>query len=211
MRTRCPQPGSVVRHGPDPSAETPLPRRAYYLFLVRGGIALALGVALLFAGSSGSRLVTFVGVYWIVAAVITLRWVGAHRVARGRRLGLLAGATGLAAGVAVALHEPLAGLVGEELLLDLLGLSAVATGLLRLFGRFHDDQLAVERPRRRYRIVAGSLDVLLGLALLTTDVHSAADVRIALGVWGLATGTLLLMDALVLRRVARTRLPRAAS
>ena len=188
-----------------------LPRRAYYLFLVRGGMALALAVALLFAGSSGSRIVTFVGVYWIVAAVITLRWVGAHRFAGGRRLGLLAGATGLAAGVAVALHGPLVGLLGEELLLDLLGLSAVATGLLRLFGRFHDDQLAVERPRRRYRIVAGSLDVVLGVALRTTDVHSAADVRNALGEWGLATGTLLLMDALVLRRLTQTGPPRAAS
>lgn len=211
MRTQFPQPGSVVPLGPATSAASHLPRWAFYLFLVRGGMALALGVALLVAGSSGPRLVTFVGVYWIVAAVITLRWVGAHHVVRGRRLGLLAGATGLAAGVAVALREPLAGLVGEELLLDLLGLSAVATGLLRLFGRFHDDQLAVERPRRRYRVVAGSLDVLLGVALLVTDVHSAADVRIALGVWGLATGTLLLMDALVLRRLTRTGLPRSES
>lgn len=182
-----------------------IPRWAYLLFLVRGGTALALGVAILLDASGGSRLVTFVALYWIVAAAITLRWVGAHRGERGRRLGLLAGATGLAAGLALVLREPLAGVVGEELLLDLLGLSAIATGFLRLLGRFHDDQLAVERPRRRYRLLAGSLDVVLGAALLTTDPHSAADVRIALGVWGVTTGTLLVLDALVLRRVARSR------
>ena len=185
-------------------ASSRLRRRAYYFFLVRGGVALGLGVAILGAGTGMPRLATFVAVYWIVAALVTLRWLGAHRGVRGRRLGFLAGATGLAAGVALAAREPLAELMGVDALLDLLAVSAIATGLLRLSGRLHDDQLAPERPRHRYRLIAGSLDILLGVALLLADPHSSPDVRIALGVWGLVTGTLLVLDALVLRRLARS-------
>lgn len=181
-----------------------VPRRAYVLFLARGVVALALGILLLLAGSDLNRLTTFVAVYWIVAAVLTLHWVSAHRTQPHRRLGLLAGTIGLVAGVAVVLRPLLDALLSSGALLDLLGASAVITGVLRLLGTFHDDQLAREHPRRRYRFVVGTLEVLLGIALLVAREAGSTQIRLALAVWGLSTGTFLLLDGLMLRRLARS-------
>ena len=111
----------------------------------------------------------------------------------------------------VLLRKPLSELFDEGLLLDLLGSSAIATGLLRLFGRFHDDQLEGMRPRRRYRVGIGVLEIALGLTLILADGGSASSIRIALGVWGLVTGTFLLLDGLWIRRVRREQERRASS
>ncbi len=187
----------------EPAAGPALPRWAYRLFLVRGVVALALGLALLLSGSSLSRLTTFVAVYWIVAALLTLRWVGGKPTLPHRWLGFLAGATALVAGTAVVLRGALGALLSRGALLDMLGLSAIATGLVRFGGWFHDDQLGREHPRRRYRFVIGTLEIVLGIALLLTDEGPTDQIQIALGVWGLATGTFLLLDAFTLRRLVR--------
>jgi uncharacterized membrane protein HdeD (DUF308 family) len=180
-------------------------RRAYYIYLARATFALALGVALLLTGSTLSNLATFIAVYWILAAVVTLRWVGAHRQARGRRLGLVAGSAALAAGVALALRRPLEDLIGEDALLDFLGVTAITMGVLRVSGLLHDDQLGNEHPRSRYRIVAGLLDVVLGLVLITASDRTATGIRLAVGAWALSTGTLLLLDGLMLRRLVKSQ------
>jgi uncharacterized membrane protein HdeD (DUF308 family) len=182
----------------------PLPRWAYVIFVARGTVALALGVSLLFAGANLSRLTTFVAIYWIVAALLTLHWVLVHRVVPHRRLAFVAGTLALVAGLAVVLRSVIHALVGEGLLLDLLGASAIAIGILRLLGTIHDDQLAQDHPRRRYRFVVGTLEVLLGVALLLADKAATDQIRVALSVWGLSTGTFLLLDALMLRRATRT-------
>jgi len=187
----------------DPRSSAPLPRWAYVVFVARGTVALALGVSLLFAGANLSRLTTFVAIYWIVAALLTLHWVVVHRVVPHRRLAFVAGTLALVAGLAVVLRSVIHALVGDGLLLDLLGASAMAIGILRLLGTIHDDQLAQDHPRRRYRFVVGTLEVLLGVALLLADKGGTDQIRLALSIWGLSTGTFLLLDALMLRRASR--------
>lgn len=182
----------------------PLPRWASVIFFARGAVALALGVTLLFAGANLSRLTTFIAIYWIVAAVLTLHWVVVHRVLPHRWLGFVAGSIALVAGVAVVLRSVIHALVGEGLLLDLVGASAIAIGSLRLLGTIHDDQLAQDHPRRRYRFVVGTLEMLLGVALLLADKAATDQIRVALSIWGLSTGTFLLLDALMLWRSTRT-------
>jgi len=190
--------------GTEPAAPH-VSRRAYYIYLARATFALALGVALLLTGSTLSNLAGFIAVYWILAAIVTLRWVGAHREAPGRRVGLLAGGVALAAGVALALRHPLSTVFSEAALLDFFGATAIAMGLLRLSGRLHDDQLGDADPRRRYRIVAGLLDVVLGLVLLTASARTSTGIRIAVGAWALSTGTLLLLDGIMLRRLVKSQ------
>jgi len=180
----------------------PVSRRAYYIYLARATFALALGVALLLTGSTLSNLAGFIAVYWILAALVTLRWVGAHREVPGRGIGLVAGGVALAAGVALALRRPLSTLFSEAVLLDFFGATAIVMGLLRLSGRLHDDQLGEADPRRRYRVVAGLLDIVLGAVLLTASARTSTGIRVAVGAWALSTGTLLLLDGLMLRRLA---------
>jgi uncharacterized membrane protein HdeD (DUF308 family) len=192
---------SAPRTGPV-SVSRPVPRRAYYIYLARATFALALGVALLLSGSGLSNVATFIAVYWILAAVITLRWVGAHHEARERRIGFVAGGLALVAGVALALRHPLQGVFSQAALLDFFGATAIAMGVLRLSGQLHDDQLGEEDPRRRYRVVAGLLDVVLGVVLLTASERTSTGIRLAVAAWALSTGTLLLLDGLMLRRFA---------
>lgn len=190
------------RHRPGPSGPGAITRRAYLVFLVRGAVALALGVTLLAAGSNLSRLTTFVAIYWVAAALLTIRWVGARPALHYRRLALLAGVTGLVAGLAVVFRVLFKALLSEAAWLDFLGATAIFTGVLRLSGLIHDDQMARDRPRRRYRYVVGTLEVLLGGALVTAEQGPSQSTRILLGIWALAMGAFLLLDGFMMRRLA---------
>jgi len=193
--------------GPDqvqpaaPRSPGGLPRHAYYLFVARGLVALSLGVTVLATGSNFDRLTTFIAIYWIVAALLTLQWVGVHRGTAHRPLALAAGALALVAGLTVILRHVLDALVSRGVLLDLLGASAIAMGLLRLSGMVHDDQLVVDRPRLRYRALAGTLEVLLGIAVVVTETGPSDLTRLVVGVWALAMGTFLILDAWKMRRL----------
>ena len=182
------------------TSSSDLPAWAFWIFLVRGSVALVLGLVLLVWGAGLSRLSTFVAVYWLIGALLTLRWVAENRAASDRPAGVVAGVIGLVAAVAVIARHPLNSLIAQGLLLDLLGLSVIGMGILRLSGGFHDDQLARDRARGRYRVIVGALDIVLGVALVVADDRSAFAIRFALVVWGVLAGTFLLLDALWLRR-----------
>ncbi len=159
-------------------------------------------MTLLATGANLSRLTTFVAVYWILAALVTLRWVCARQALVHRPVALAAGVAGIVVGVAVAFRALFEALLSESAFLDFLGATAMATGVLRLSGLIHDDQLARDGPRRRYRFVVGTLEVLLGVALVTAEGGPARGTRIILGLWGLAMGTFLVLDGMMVRRMA---------
>jgi hypothetical protein len=176
---------------------------------VRGTIAFVFGVTLLAADANLSRLTTFAAVYWILAALLTLHWAGAHRALTHRGITFAAAVTALVVGIVVMLRALFKALLSQGEFLDFLGVSALAIGLLRLLGMIHDDALARDHPRRRYRFVVGALEVLLGIALVVADTGGSTQTRIALGVWGLATGTFLILDAFMVRRFSRAGAGRA--
>ena len=108
-------------------------------------------------------------------------------------------------GLAVAFRALFQTLLSEGAFLDFLGVTTIAIGVLRLMGTIHDDQLSRDGSRRRYRFVLGTLEVLLGVALLTAEQAATDEIRLALALWALATGTFLLLDALTLRSVTRNQ------
>lgn len=190
--------------GLDVDGRGDLSRRGWWLTFVRGSVALCLGGALLVAGAGQSRLATFIGIYWLLGAMLTIRWVVRSREAPGRRLGALAAGIGAVTAGAVLARRPLDDVVGTGVLIDLVGVGAIATGAMRMLGGFRDDQLADERPRRRSSVLVGALDVGLGIALILSSDSTSTWVRFVAAAWGLVGGTLLLVDALRLRRFTRT-------
>ena len=191
------------------SGSTVVPRRStqgpgWRLAFVRGVVALFLGGALLVAGAGESRLATFIGAYWLVGAVLTLRWVLRNRAVPGRRLAALAAAIGTIAAVALLAREPLNHVVGTRALLDVVGAGAIATGVMRILGGFRDDQLSDGRPRKQDSILAGTLDAGLGVAVILASDPTSTWVRFVAAAWGLVAGTMLLVDAIRLRRSAAT-------
>ena len=190
-----------------PRAVTSAP--GWRIAFARGLVALFLGAVLLVAGAGESRLATFIGGYWLLGSVLTIRWVLRSRGVAGRRLGALAAVIGAGTAVALLARKPLDGVIGTAALLDLVGAGAIATGTMRILGGFRDDELPDEHRHNRNSIVVGALDAGLGIALILTSDSTSMWVRFLAAAWGLAGGTLLLVDALRIRRFAATAPSRA--
>ena len=91
--------------------------QGWWLTFFRGLVALCLGGALLLAGAGQSQLATFIGIYWLFGAVLTIRWVLRSREAPGRRLGALAAGIGAASALA---------LLARSLINDVVGMADAA-------------------------------------------------------------------------------------
>jgi uncharacterized membrane protein HdeD (DUF308 family) len=177
------------------------PARLWWIMLARATVALLLGLSVLLAEKSRPALGNFIGIYWVLGSLLTLRWVSRHRGERGSRLAWAAAVMGTLAGVLVLAREALQDVLSVAVVLSLLGLTAALTGLLRLSGTFHDHVID-DRPRLPHRVALASLELALGVALLLAD-RATRTVAVAAGLWAIVGGTILLVDALALRRMGR--------
>jgi uncharacterized membrane protein HdeD (DUF308 family) len=175
--------------------------RFWWIGVLRGTIALALGLSALLASGSPERLATFLALYWLAGGVVTLRLAWAIRPSMGFRLAAVAGLVAITAALLVVLREFLSGIVSPERVIDVLGFAAVAMGTLRLVGAFEIER----RTGHRWSIgglILGGLELGTGILLIGTDTQSRA-VMITVGVWALASGTLLILEAVRARRTVR--------
>jgi uncharacterized membrane protein HdeD (DUF308 family) len=184
--------------------------RFWWIGVLRGVIALMLGASALLASGSPKRLATFLALYWLAGGVVTLRLAWAVRPSLGFRLGAVAGVVAITAALLVMLREFLSGVVSPVKMINILGLAAATMGTLRLVGAFEIER----RTGHRWSIgglVLGGLELGTGILLIATDTVSRG-VMITVGVWALASGTLLIWEAVRARRRARAIVgPRAAS
>jgi uncharacterized membrane protein HdeD (DUF308 family) len=175
--------------------------RFWWIGVLRGTIALALGSSALLASGSPERLATFLALYWLAGGVVTMRFAWAVRPSAGFRLAWVAGAVAITAALLVALRELLSGVVSPAKMIEVLGFAAAAMGTLRLVGAFEIER----RTSHRWSIgglVLGGLELGTGIILLVaTDTQSSA-LMITVSAWALASGTLLLVEAVRARRLA---------
>jgi uncharacterized membrane protein HdeD (DUF308 family) len=169
--------------------------------LARAAVALLLGLSVLLADKTRPALGNFIGIYWLLGSLLTLRWVSRHRGERGSRLAWAAAVMGILAGVLVLARFALEDVLSANLVLTLLGLTAILTGLLRLSGTFRD-HVVDDRSRLPHRVALGALELALGVALLLAHRVSRPAV-IAAGLWAIVGGAIMLVDALAMRRMGR--------
>ena len=174
--------------------------RLWGIMLARAVVALLLGLSLLLPEKTRPALRNFIGIYWLLGSLLTLRWVSRHRRERGTRLARAAAVMGILAGVLVLARSALEDLLSASLVLTLLGLTAILTGLLRLSGSFRD-HVVDGRPRLPHRVALGVLELALGVLLVLAH-RATRPVAIAAGLWAIVGGTIMLVDALALRRMA---------
>jgi uncharacterized membrane protein HdeD (DUF308 family) len=175
--------------------------RFWWIGVLRGTIALALGSSVLLASGTPERLATYIALYWLAGGVLTLRFAWAIRPSAGFRLASVAGVVGITAALLVVLREFLSGVVSPVTMIEVLGFTAAATGTLRLVGAFEIER----RTGHRWSIgglVLGGLELCMGILLIATDTRSGA-VMITVGAWALTSGTLLIVEAVRARRLAR--------
>ena len=164
-----------------------------WITVVRGVMAIALGLALaLHHNRAPAALANFMGFYWILSGMVTVR-AGMAIEGRRRRIALLAGGIGVVTGAVVVLVN-----VDTTFLLSILGVVIALTGVVHLTGGF---ELADVSGRRwRPGVPLGILEVGLGTTLvLTSGVGGSLSTWLA-SAWALLGGIVLVTDALAVRR-----------
>jgi uncharacterized membrane protein HdeD (DUF308 family) len=176
--------------------------RFWWIAVVRGVFSLLLGTAVLITQGNRAMLANFIGVYWLLSGLLTLRWALTVRWLRGSRIGLAAGSVSVIAAVLVLLRQQLQHLISPNTLINVLGVAAILTGSLRLLGAFEIER----RTGRRWTfggLALGSVEVVLGLVLFIVREGNERGVSIVFAAWGLVGGSLLLIEGFRLRRLAR--------
>ena len=170
------------------------PMAMVWITVARGLVAIVLGLALALNGDRApAALVKFMGVYWILNGIITLRLGMVAAEGARRRLAIAAGTIGIATGVTVLLAD-----VGTTFLLAILGVVIALTGLAHLLGGF--EIADVSGRRWRPGVPLGILELGLGATLLLTSDHSGSLSTWLASAWALLGGSVLVADALAIRR-----------
>ena len=173
----------------------------WWISVIRGIFSLLLGTAVLVTQDNRAMLANFIGVYWLLSGLLTLRWAVRVRWLRGSRIGLAAGSLSVIAALLVLLRGQLQDLIAPNILINLLGAAAVLTGSLRLLGAFEIER----RTGQRWTfggLALGSVEVVLGLVLIATNGENQRVLSIVFAAWGLVGGCLLLIEGFLLRRLA---------
>jgi uncharacterized membrane protein HdeD (DUF308 family) len=172
-------------------------------------LAITLGVGLLFwPDKARPILVGFMGMFWLVSGIVSLRW-GVHGE-KAQGLSLLAGAAGVLAGIGMLSRRFTQGIVGEEILLSVVGLIILLTGLMHIFGGFRTGPvethlLSQNRQWSWTAFLLGLFEIVLGVILVVAPMNRGPVIYFAASVWALVGGTILIGDALRLRRARLSR------
>ena len=165
--------------------------RYWWISVLRGGLALLLGIGALISEASDQLLVNYIALYWLLGGLLTIRWALGVRWRTGSRLGLAAGLLATAMGLVLMARHRLEDIVSPEALIGAVAVTTMATGCLRIVGAFEVE----ERTGHRWTIggmILGSVEVVLGVILLLVRNTQGSTVRLTIGIWGLVAGSLLL-------------------
>ena len=176
--------------------------RFWWVSVLRGCLALLLGLGALISGASQSALVNFIAVYWLFGGLLTARWALGIRWKAGSRVGLIAGVLAIVTGIVLLTRRGLADVMSIDALLYLVAVTTIVTGSLRLLGAFEIE----ERTGHRWTFggfILGSIEIASGIVLLLARDARASTLRVTIGVWGLAAGVLLLTQGARMLRIRR--------
>ena len=175
------------------SLRTPRPMTLVWITVARGVMAIVLGLALAFHHNRApAALANFMGVYWILNGMVTVRG-GLALEGRRRRVALAAGLIGVVTGAVVLLVN-----VDTTFLLSIIGVVIALTGIVHLTGGF---ELADVSGRRwRPGVPLGILEVGLGTTLVLTSGAGGSLSTWLASAWALLGGIVLVSDALRVRR-----------
>ena len=175
------------------SLRTPRPMTLVWITVARGVMAIVLGLALAFHHNRApAALANFMGVYWILNGMVTVRGGMALEGPR-RRVALAAGLIGVVTGAVVLLVN-----VDTTFLLSIIGVVIALTGIVHLTGGF---ELADVSGRRwRPGVPLGILEVGLGTTLVLTSGAGGSLSTWLASAWALLGGIVLVSDALRVRR-----------
>ncbi len=184
-------------------AKHPERRAAFWITLARSVLALALGLALIFhPDKTRPMLVNFLGVFWLAAGIMSLRWGVSGE--RARRRSVVVGIVGIVAGVLILGRFLLSQLVGEAPIVLLLGIVVVLTGLVHVFEGFRTGATQ-QRQRSWMSTLLGIFEIVLGLVVLLWRDDFGPIFYALVTIWAFMAALVLLRQALRQRSLARAK------
>jgi uncharacterized membrane protein HdeD (DUF308 family) len=184
-------------------AKHPERRATFWITLARSILALALGLALIFhPDKTRPTLVNFVGVFWLAAGIMSLRWGASGE--RARRTSIVVGIVGMVAGVLVLGRFLLAQVVGEAPIVLLIGVVVVLTGVVHVFEGFRTGP-DLQRRRSWTSTLLGVFEIALGLAVLLWREDFGPVFYALVTIWAFLAALVLLRQALRQRSLAKAK------
>jgi uncharacterized membrane protein HdeD (DUF308 family) len=181
----------------DQQPATPQPRQrniAHWVTPARSMLALALGLALIIhPEKSRPMLINFIGMFWLAAGIMSLRWGTAGE--RAQRVSVMVGIVGIVAGGLMLGRFLLAQVMGEEPIVLLIGVVVTLTGLVHVFEGF---RTGADRQRRRSWIstLLGVFEIVLGVVVLLWRDDFGPVFYAAVVLWAFMAAFALLREAL---------------
>ncbi|MFN2203816.1 MAG: DUF308 domain-containing protein, partial [Caldilineaceae bacterium] len=173
-----------------------------WVALLRAGLAVGLGLALLFyPDKSRNTLLNILAIFWILAGAVSLLW-DAH----GKRPGRPSMTTSLiliGVGLLVLVLIRMGTGVGEVVLIWLLALVMMVTGAVHLTLGMRTRR----HPTRQWSAFSfglGIFEVLLGALLLFAPLNWGPWLFTAAGIWAFAGAAMLMLDAYAQRSLTKT-------
>ncbi len=182
-------------------AKHPERRAAFWITLARSVLALALGLALILEpDKTRPFVINFVGVFWLAAGIMSLRWEASGE--RARRASVVVGIVGILAGVLILGRFLLAQLVGEAPIMLLLGGVVVLTGLVHAFEGFRTGP-DLQRQRSWTSTLLGAFEIVLGLVVLLWRDEFGPVFYAVVTLWAFLAALVLLRAALRQRALTK--------
>ena len=184
-------------------------KAAPWISLARGILAVALGLALLIQPDKARPMLgNFMGMYWLVSGLMSLRW--GVRGERARGLSVAAGVVGILAGVAMLGRFLSARWIAEDVIFYILGAVMALTGLMHVGGGFRAGKAEpgwhAGGLRQRLRAwpwtaaLLGVFEIVLGIMLIVSPYGRGPWFYAAGMIWALVGGAILIGDAIRMRR-----------
>jgi Short repeat of unknown function (DUF308) len=176
-------------------------QRLWLLNLIRGIVALVVGILILGWPSVGDRLfVNFLAIFWLVSGLMSLQW--GLSVHQRKGLWLVAGIVGTVVGVALLLRSWYQRYLDPGQAVRILGASALFVGLINIFGGFRTPEMTHEQATGR--VILGVFEVGLGVVLIIIDALGPISKLLA-GGWAFLGGILLILQALQMRTASKAK------
>ena len=184
-------------------AKHPERRAAFWITLARSVLALALGLVLVLQPAKPRPfVVNFIGVFWLAAGIVSLRWGASGE--RARRMSVVVGIVGIVAGVLILGRFLLIQLVGEAPIVLLLGSVVVLTGLVHVFEGFRTGP-DHQRQRSWTSTLLGAFEIVLGLVVLAWRDDFGPIFYAVVTIWAFMAALVLLREALRQRSLAKAK------
>jgi uncharacterized membrane protein HdeD (DUF308 family) len=173
----------------------------FWITLVRAVLAVVLGLALIVQPDrTRPMLVNFMGMFWLVSGIMSIRW--GVKGGRAKGLPLAAGIVGVLAGLVAITRRAMFGLIDELVVLYLLGAVILLTGVLHAAGGFNVGESTGQRIVWPVFLL-GVFEIVLGVLVLASPLDRGPVVHWIASIWALLGGVVLLAEAL--RQRARVR------